>query len=114
MNNNGENTTHMYQKYGHTTEYRIKTKASSQTINIHTVYNINIYILAIHTNTYRRRELQNLETRKHKFNFQFAKERTRTNTYIHTHKIHTIEEDTLPCIYIERGRKKYISSWFSC
>ena len=100
MNNNGENTTYMYQKYGHTTEYRIKTKASSQTINIHTVYNINIYILAIHTNTYRRRELQNLETRKHKFNFQFAKERTRTNTYIHTHKIHTREEDTLPYTYI--------------
>ncbi len=94
--------------------HRISNKNKGIKLLTYTQYTTLTYTSS-HTHQHRRRrELQNLETRKHKFNFQFAKERTRTNTYIHTHKIHTREEDTLPYIYIERGRKKYISSWFSC
>ena len=105
MNNNGAKYYIIYQKYGHTTEYRIKTKASSQTINIHTVYNINIYII---TPTPTINHKTNLETRKHKFNFQFVKERTRTNTYIHTHTRYIQERRIHFLTYIYREEERNI------
>ena len=91
--------------------HRISNKnkgIKSQTINIHTVYNINIYILP-YTPTPTKKRITKLRNKKTQIQFSIC-QREDKNKYIHTHTQDTYKRGgyTSLHIYIERKKEIYI------